>query len=413
MIIKSLSRKSGIGRLVTYIFKEQPTNHYSKSNSRSYIPKGIVLTEKDKKYLEKDRIESMMYKAFKTFFEKTGTNDFYKFMAYSDNLQQKPFVIKHNMRSRSINGYIKELELNEAGRLRQSKNQIAAYHTILSWSPKDAHLMNDAMLKEIAKEYIKLRGENIMVVGTKHVEKEHIHLHLAESATLLNGKSSRMSKQEFAAIKIKLQEFQKERYPILKNSLPEHGKRTNKTKGDFSKNKRPERTSSRDKLIQLIETNVKRSSNTEQFLSSLNKEGISPYYRAGKLTGVEYEGLKFRFSRLGYDEQLKELSFREAKRESELQTLKMIRNAPNRQNERLKSMQEHKDTSSLSLEEKGEEKQLDELRSIRSEGRGTDEKEMENDHENDEIEEEVEDNNNQEQHLNTAMDDMADDFDEQ
>ena len=139
-------------------------------------------------------------------------------------------------------------------------------------------------------------------------------------------------------------------------------------------------------MIQLIETNVKRSSNTEQFLSSLNKEGISPYYRAGKLTGVEYEGLKFRFSRLGYDEQLKELSFREAKRKSELQTLKMIRNAPNRQNERLKSMQEHKDTSSLSLEEKGEEKQLDELRSIRSEGRGTEEKEMEDEHENDEIE---------------------------
>lgn len=368
MIIKTLSRKSGIRKLITYIFKEQTVTEVIPAKSWYYIPKNVVFTEKDKQLLKIEAAYRKEDKLFQEFFAKTGSKDFYEFMAYCEARTQAPFVIKQNMRTRSINGYVKELEKNEEGRIRKSVNQVAAYHTILSWSPKDAHLMSDQMLKEIAGHYMQLRGDNIMIVGTKHSDKGHLHLHLAESATQLNGKSSRLSKQQFATIKQQLQEFQKERYPDLFNSLPQHGKGKNLGKEELKNIKRHERSSYNDKLIQLIETNARSCSSLKELESSLAKEKVQTYYSSGKLTGLEYEGMKFRFSRLGVEEMIKEISLRETRNVKELQSLRAIREQVYKQRDRLVKKEENK---SIELNE-----EMQSLSSLREQGREDNEREI-------------------------------------
>ena len=169
MIIKNLTRKSGTGQLLSYLFR--------------YITAEV----------------------------KTTT---------------KPFIVRHNIRSNSIPGYVQEFEQNERNRKVKRKDQTCINHTIISWSNKDAKHLNDNTLRNLAKAYIRFRGELNLYVITKHVDKEHTHLHCCVSATEMGtGKSSRISKLEFEGLKKSLDAYQKEHYPELANSLPHHGKK--------------------------------------------------------------------------------------------------------------------------------------------------------------------------------------------
>jgi len=120
MIIKNLTRKSGTGTLLNYLFK--------------------YITNKDK---------------------------------ISEN---KPFIVRHNIRSNTIQGYIKEFELNEKNRIHKRKDQPAVNHVIISWSNKDADKLTNNMLRDMAKMFIKIRGEQNLYVITKHIDRSHIHL---------------------------------------------------------------------------------------------------------------------------------------------------------------------------------------------------------------------------------------------
>ncbi len=100
MILKNLTRRSVTGQLVNYLFKQ----------------------EKDK---------------------------------------PKP-ILKHNLRSRTTKGWTKEFDKNFEFRLHKRKDNIKLHHTIISFSNKDKQNIHTALLKDITKRYIKLRGkENI------------------------------------------------------------------------------------------------------------------------------------------------------------------------------------------------------------------------------------------------------------
>ncbi len=343
MIIKNLSRKSGSGQLVRYIFKyifrgDEVLEKEPVSFEDTLLSLGIQFTAKDIRYLEAEVAEAKLMADFK---EKSPDNDYqYYIQNYllkdrpgivaeqpKEYQSDQPFVIKHNIRSNSISGYIKEFERNESHRLYRRSDQVSIHHTILSWSNLDKGNVSDAMLKDMAQEYIRLRGENNLYVGTVHKDREHIHLHIAMSGTQLNGRSSRVSKQEFQGIKIQLQEYQKLKYPELANSLPEHGKsnRQKLTRDDLKTVKRNERHTIKNDLLWCLETISPTS--TEHLLSELQSKGYSPYYRAGRLTGVQHEqGIKFRFSRLPVDmDKLKELDTQRVKENEELSTIRDIR----------------------------------------------------------------------------------------
>jgi hypothetical protein len=236
------------------------------------------------------------------------------------------FIITHNVKSFSVEGFMREFERNEAGRIYTRANQTAIHHVIISFSNKDSKAITDDMLRDIARQYISLRGEQCKYVGTLHRDKDHLHLHIAQSATQINGMSARISKKDFEDVKVKLQAYQMDKYPQLVNSLPQHAKskvldRENEKQEvqNFYKN---ERSSVKNTLLNIIGTMPLTS--TSQLLEQLQEHGFTAYYRGGKLTGVQHEkeGLKFRFTRLGIDiEKLKQL---DAQKEKETKTLKEI-----------------------------------------------------------------------------------------
>src|SRR5881396_3808377 len=109
MIIKTLSRKSNTGQLVNYIFKyvfrEQQKNIHPEKPEQSKSDKG-------------------------------------------------KFIVRHNIRSRSVKGYMKEFKENESYRLVHRKDSVKLFHTIISFSNKDKQHINDKLLKDIAKKFI-------------------------------------------------------------------------------------------------------------------------------------------------------------------------------------------------------------------------------------------------------------------
>lgn len=165
--------------------------------------------------------------------KKTGTGQLVRYIfryilneekQASDQQSNSPFIITHNIRNKSVEGYIQEFKDNLLNRTYKRADQTIIHHTILSWSHKDAPQITDSMLRDIGAQFIKLRGENNLFVGTKHVDRQHTHIHFAVSGNQLNGRSSRLSKQAFTELKLTLDAYQKHRYPELVNSLPLHGR---------------------------------------------------------------------------------------------------------------------------------------------------------------------------------------------
>jgi hypothetical protein len=222
-----------------------------------------------------------------------------------NGMEQEPnFIIRHNVRSRSIRGVIREFEENEAFRLVRRKDSVRLFHTILSFSKEDTPNISDKLLKDIASKFIVERGNNNLYVGTKHDDRDrHVHLHIIVSGTQLNGRSSRISKQQFHHLKLELDRYQREKYPQLVHSLPEHERSNRGLKKEIVLEElKANRETQKEKLCTILESAYNGSCSIDQFLNRLASSGYGHYYRNGKLQGVVWEGQKFRFSRLGYNE---------------------------------------------------------------------------------------------------------------
>jgi hypothetical protein len=265
--------------------------------------------------------------------------------------REKPFIIRHNLCARSMNGYIRAFNEIEALREHKRANAIGVYHHILSFSSKDKEHISDAMLKELAVKFIQLRGQDNVYIGTKHTDKEHIHLHLAMTAVDLGGRSARISRARFQELKLELDRYQKEHYPELVNSLPDHGKKSREnTKEAIRENAKTHRTTEKVVLSEVLETAFAQSGSLEQFLSELGEKGYTPYYRSGILTGITTEGnRKFRLARLGYPvEKLHALNLAKERGEKQLAELKALRESKSSQRtaDRLAAMNESQETIS-------------------------------------------------------------------
>lgn len=357
MIVKNLSRSNagGGGQLVKYIFRyifrDQGTPVITKQDLHRpiYIPKGIKVTAKDIHHLYAERADaelladlkgkypSMNIKAYvenylvpKAQFNENSTQ------VKSGKAQNSPFVIKHNIRGNSINGFIREFEANERGRIHKRKDATVIHHSIISWSNKDSPHITEKMLRDMSREYIKLRGENNLYVGTVHLDREHVHLHVAMGGTTIDGKSSRISKKEFEEVKIKLQEYQLKKYPELSHSLPEHGKANReKEKEALIKNVSNRRLSEKESILKCIETNFFKAETTKHFISLLNENGYNEYFRNGKLTGIQTEKYKYRFSSLGL--KLDSLHEKDVIVKEQDDTLKELRQARSKENKELRA----------------------------------------------------------------------------
>ena len=355
MILKNLSRSNGgSGQLVKYIFRyifrsQGKTTISKKDYDRPlYLPKGVILMAKDIHHLRAEKSDTRLLADIKEKYPSMNFAAYYKnyILPQLPNAdtgqkvqivkdQNSPFIIKHNMRANSLNGFIREFESNERGRIHKRSNQTTVHHTIISFSNKDSKHINEKLLRDMSKEYIRLRGGNNMYVGTVHLDREHIHLHVAMGGTTIDGKSSRISKKEFEDVKIKLQEYQLKKYPELSHSLPEHGKAgREKNKEEVKKIYRNERASEKESILKCIETNFFKAQTTKEFIALLNENGYKEYYRGDKLTGIQTEHYKYRFTSLGLNLDLLHKQDQIIKREND--TLKEIRQARGKENKELR-----------------------------------------------------------------------------
>ncbi len=323
MIIKTLSRKSNTSQLVSYVFK----------------------------YVFKERQNIRQAKPEKP--------------------DKSKFIIRHNIRSRSVKGFVKEFKENEKYRIVHRKDSVKLFHTIISFSNKDKEHINDKLLKDIAQKFIAERGLNNMYAGTKHENKDHIHLHITVSGTQLNGRSSRISKQQLHHIKIVLDKYQREKYPQLVHSLPEHGKNKRLTKEAVVGRIKTERQTDKQALLECLEKAYTGSKSQEQLLSRLTQSGHQPYFRNGALQGVRFEGkTKYRLTNLGFDK-------------ARLQALDRLKTAENKTLNELKSLRAGRskdlkrtiteptfNKSNPEIIEKNQQKSMDELSEIRNGNEG-------------------------------------------
>lgn len=230
------------------------------------------------------------------------------------------FLIRHNIRSRSLKGFIREFEENETYRIVKRKDSVKVFHTCISFSPHDRKLLDDIILKDISKKFIQEYGNNSLYLGTKHEDKEHLHLHICHSGTMLNGRSARISKARFKAIKLEMDRYQKENYPFLIHSLPDHQKSGVHDKAVLIQKLNANRNTIKAELIQNLENTFTASRTKEEFIERLAATGNKVYMRNGKIQGITFDGkIKFRFSKLGFtDDRISFLDHRERPHDPDL-----------------------------------------------------------------------------------------------
>ncbi len=224
----------------------------------------------------------------------------YMFSDKGRNEGSPDFVITQNVKGETIDGWVSQMEENEGHRIRKAKNDTKVLHEILSFHVNDKSQITTEKLKRITEEYIQMRSPIGMFVAVPHTEDGHVHVHICGSPLeYMSGKSLRMSRKEFQALKAAIQKFQFETYPELTHSIVDHGRK-----------KEPRMIDARAHASHMTDLNlltlwvkdcVRLQQPTEVILAALEEQGCTVYHRSGKDAGVVYNGRKYRLKRIGLD----------------------------------------------------------------------------------------------------------------
>ena len=132
-------------------------------------------------------------------------------------------ILKRHIRGYETERWVDAFKRNDDNRTFTHKNRVVLRHEIVSFSPEDNHKITREMLQDIGSWYLKNRSQSLGV-GAVHFE-ESIHIHFVIAGVGLDGKSTRITRKEFKDLKIRLQEYQKEKYPELSHSIVNHSKK--------------------------------------------------------------------------------------------------------------------------------------------------------------------------------------------
>lgn len=224
------------------------------------------------------------------------------------------FVLMQNLHTIDPNKVHKDFLLNDRVYRKKRSDGVALYHEILSFSPKDAEHISDEKLEVLAKKYIDIRCPEAQVLGNIHREKQHIHLHLLISGNdYKSSKSLRLSRAKFKAVRLEIEEFQKTRFPELEHSIAYLGKireKSDKKRSDQKKRSENEfqmkarlkgkEPTKKEILKQRVSEILESIKNPKEFLMALKDESDFELYEyRGKVTGIIFEGKKYRFTTFG------------------------------------------------------------------------------------------------------------------
>jgi len=242
-----------------------------------------------------------------------------------DHISKRQAVVaKRHIRGYETNRWVDAFKRNDDNRTFTHKNRVVLRHEVVSFSPEDNHRITPEILQNIGKWYLKNRSQSLGVCAAHY--EESIHLHFIISAVGINGKSTRITRQEFKAFKIRLQEFQKEKYPELSHSIVNHSKKKalklELTQKELHMRKSRGVLSEKEKTSLLVKRIAKRCKSLEELAKKIREEQLQPYYRSGMLKGLWLGNRKLRLTTLGVDKSHLKVLTIEQKRLNELQSNK-------------------------------------------------------------------------------------------
>jgi len=230
-------------------------------------------------------------------------------------------VYTQNLRSNTLDGYVQEFVTNEAFRAKSRDDQIFIYHEIISLHRDErAEVITPKVIADLAQTYMRMRGEQGVILAVPHYDKNHLHIHCAVSAlNYRTGTSFGLNKTQLRELKTKFQEYHRTKYPELTKSFPEHGK--------GGRHMPPARwhVLKRQEIAERVRACFEQATSQQDFLNRLLGVDLHYYERNGKATGIEYEGQKFRFSRLLEDRQFADLPVERSEEEQTLQAIRVLR----------------------------------------------------------------------------------------
>jgi len=111
-------------------------------------------------------------------------------------------------------------------------------------------------------------------------------------------------------------------------SMPEHGK------GQRYVNHAQSHAKQREQIIDTVTACFVQAKTQQEFLALLRDQELHHYGRNGKATGIEYEGTKFRFSRLLPDKQFDSLPIERYEEDTVLAEIQAVRQHQRERDER-------------------------------------------------------------------------------
>ena len=244
---------------------------------------------------------------------KSGT--FGQLLNYIEKKAEKetPPII-HNLLGDSVGDFAKEFQDNFRF-ARQRKGGVVVYHEIISFHPDDREKLSPEIIEEFSKEWLCRRAPLALAYGHIHNHGNAPHLHLAISSNNIKSKNKlRLTRAEFRACQVELEEIQQQRYPDLIKSIaqkrrsPDRPRRTmpERQRNSRLKKEGQARESQKDMTRGIVGQCAEFANSGTEFEKLLSKQGLE-IYRRGKNHGVKLEtGRKFRFVTLGFAPKLDE-----------------------------------------------------------------------------------------------------------
>jgi len=195
---------------------------------------------------------------------------------------------------------------NEQYRKSTRKNTVYLRHFVLSFDPKDTPYLNGIKLLDLTEQFIEAYHPRAQAVAAAHFDTDHVHVHVCiATIEYRTGKTIRHSKREFAKLKERVQLYQQQRYPELIHSVIQDKGDASKGKssGEYRMQKRGI-TTKKATLTKLLTQLLNQATSLANFLEQLHAKGVQEYYRGGRITGVIYQGRKYRFRTLGFGKEL-------------------------------------------------------------------------------------------------------------
>ena len=107
--------------------------------------------------------------------------------------------------------------------MKRRKGGVRAYHEVLAFHPDDAPALTKEALRKLTEYYLQLRAPHALAIAEAHYDTGQPHVHVMISANELNSnKRVRVSQRDFARIKARVEELQRQLYPELSHSLCQH-----------------------------------------------------------------------------------------------------------------------------------------------------------------------------------------------